>query len=273
MIDATESVQRISDILTIKGEMAGLSWRTDTPRIMELCGAIDALEPFRRPRDGEEARGLYRGCEDFCSVWLPGHLEPLPFLWAAADLIAREVVQEFTTPEVLNSLGFAHLFGADGVCALLAVLRASAPSFELQHRRMERVDEDGEGRATATRIAPIGTDDPDFDESPIVCCGADDEHAAPVTFIDLDDESYGELRNLIEKKSETAKRAYLRPPPPTDPLGYVLNALDGFRRDPATTDYQSGFRAGLEIVAREAFGVDPSAEPTPGKVPTLAGNL
>ena len=49
-----------------------------------------------------------------------------------------------------------------------------------------------------------------------------------------------------------------RPKPPLtveDGRAYIIRALDSFKNDPADTEFQPGFQAALEVVAKEVFGI------------------
>lgn len=45
------------------------------------------------------------------------------------------------------------------------------------------------------------------------------------------------------------------------PQDYIADALAGFKSDPADSDFQRGYHAALETVAREAFGMRRDSRP------------
>jgi DnaJ-domain-containing protein 1 len=206
-MDHLDAIERL---LTQEAISGGLTWREDLPKIKENALALDALKPFGRARDESavEVNGMYRGCEDFCAVYAMGDALGLQFLWAAVDYIAREVDQA-VRGDVSNASGFAYRYGEDGIAALLAVLRGSAQYISVQHRRAETEDEDGQAIT-----APVGTDDQRFEEAGFVRCDPADENATLITVMDLDEEAFADLDELVQAKDTAARRAYRAAPAP-----------------------------------------------------------
>jgi hypothetical protein len=205
----------IGRTLTLRAASASLHWGKDSEAIKENAAAQAAIPPaFAKPHSYDfELQGFYRGMEDFCGLWVVGAVDRLPFLWAAVDYIAREAAEQHSPPMfVSNSFGFAHRFGADATAALLAVLRGSVPHLCQQWRRAETHNESDQ-----QITAPVGTDDRRFDEAYLVECEQHDEHATLITFMDLDEDAFGSLSELVEQKWDAAKRAFLAPPSEATP--------------------------------------------------------
>lgn len=193
---------KIGEVMALHAVNAGLRWGRDGEQIKATAAALHDLRAYDRPRDLPEVQGFYRGMEEFSGMWMVGASDPLPLYWSAADLITREASQEFLTPEVHNSLGFIAMFGALAAERLVDVLRGSGPP-TLQHRRA-KIGENG-----SERFAPVLSDDPDFDEAWLVECAATDEHATLITHLDLDENAFDALCDLVEARCEAAKVAYL----------------------------------------------------------------
>jgi hypothetical protein len=200
----------IGRILTLRAQSAGMTWGKDAEAIkVNSIALCEAQARFDKPREYPfDINGFYRGMEDFAGLWALGEIDRFHFLWSAIDQIAREAADQHSPPMFIhNSFGFAHRFGDDGTEALLAVLRGSAPTLCQQWRRAETTDDDDR-----PIFAPVGTEDSRFDEAWLVECGEDDEHATQITFMDLDEDEFGSLVELVKKKWDAAKRAFMAAP-------------------------------------------------------------
>lgn len=199
---------------------AALLIRAERPEgLPDFIDHASRLEAVGLPRcEPAAVCPLYPSLDDpLCGGFAPWPQALQPFITGVADLIADAAcddIGDLKGGTGVNHIKLVHMFGAEAVPLLDAVLSDAVASSYRHHVRFDvtrwPVDADGEeieGAEPERRIAPIDTDDDWFAEEGFVRCEAGDEHATEIVQFDLDDDLMDALRAFCAKRGKAARAA------------------------------------------------------------------
>jgi hypothetical protein len=207
-------------------ELAGLRWPRDAGRAQPLAaeqGTIDDRLGVRLGVRGDvSVNPLYVSIDE--GYLSGGYATPgIPlalFARGVLDLIAARATEDAPVPSLYGPANWSLLlntYGAAVIAPAMACLEDALGTSRLEHVRLEKqswpIDSDGEELAgegePPLQAAPLGTDEPDWEEIGLSACSADAEHAQEVLRVDIDDDLITPLRALVEARGNAAKRVLL----------------------------------------------------------------
>lgn len=211
-----EFSSKYHEVANLHVQSAALTWQDGPQPHATIDNLLKNLENFDIPK-GQllELFPIYNGGEEFSGVYRIGQKVDTPqsIFWSVAGHIALTALDETgllvsyqqSTPALHQ---FLSQYGTDAADLLCDLAFAACSSASTQYRRCQAALED------KPLFAPLGTDDPRFDEASFVQCEATDDCATLVTWMPFDADAYTDLFDLLEQKRGAALIATRAPVEP-----------------------------------------------------------
>lgn len=195
-------------LLLLHAESGGLVWRKDGARIREIALESDRLTKEicqKEDADLPIIQGLYWD-DELSHLWAIGKHDPFLFLHAGLEFLALEA-DNICLGRILTLRGFTHTLGPEVTDRLCSLALDMMGNFATEYRRIEAIEQDRETAETRKIFAPLDSTDTRFEEGRFVRCASTDEHATLISIAEIDCELATELNELIEMRSNAARRA------------------------------------------------------------------
>lgn len=203
-----ESFAPFRKLMLLNAEGAGLQWGKDGARIREIALESDRLTKencYRAAADIPKIQGMYWD-DELSQLWAVGKHDPLSFLHAGLEFLALEA-DNICLARILTLRGFAHTLGPEATDRLCALALDMMEAYGTEYRRLEAIEQDEEAAETRKIYASLDSTDTRFEEGRFVRCASTDEHATLISIAEIDIELATELNELIEVRSNAARRA------------------------------------------------------------------